>query len=960
MNSIFTSGFGDASSAQVNEKGRHDGYIGSHGYADSPGAALNTVNYIQGQPVQRPLSKYSSDSSEFTCNKVQMSPYGDTSRFSGGDRDSQGYQVFGHRAQAQHRQWSAYTSDLEKRDGGVPPARRPSFLDRALAHRPVMYDDTHFANFPAVQAPERVAQIKRFPSQSQQLYSQQRVPSSGPSRRVPNTPGGTLMSALGAPLHALRKVSQSSHRQPQHGQHPSQRRGWHNLHHHGAPPPLLAIESDYEGSIGGDGAEIPMARPAQVRRPVFEEDSIVATPPSQRLPSATVQVFQTPWASEGRSSADRYTIGNVAGRGASYRTVSESTLRCAPGGPGSMRGATREALDEKVLQELKRRQLQEDGKESSDERRSKRAAKINNWVTENQDFAAASPPNYASRRCSESSIAVTTSEFISVSRQASLAHGNMIRRLQAASKREEPRQPHTPLPQALAAAIFKQQNAGLLQCVQSPPLRTSSFLDVLQNWPNGDDDGGSKACSHAVAQQQQQQLPITSVGNVAAGMSTGDQRKGSDATGVSQDTVMQNQVAQQHSQVQVLDDEARRYGRRDLWMAEQTHLESDKQRLIAQQREQRRAQRKAEAREERRRRRAAEKAQKRQQMSDADAILQPEQEQESLNANEEFIEFYAEPVIMDNSEGAVQSLQASSSATALAQLQRHLALELEDEAASDIQNRDAQVRRQSTLLNLLRADSIVRSSRDFKAPVLGYGRPSVQRQNSSRCQSASMLPVNSPVAASQKLPCADPRAQSAIERARRASASALLHMRAMESLPEDSSSADSTIRHGSTLQAPAFTHAQFDAMSNGERMAEVRGQGRPTSLNTSAFQRLILPEADSASRPPPKQEHPAEAQPLSQPATADVLRCPSVASNSSVANTAGHSRLARRASIASSGSYYGSSAGNSEAAVRHLVPAAIPSSGGGRSVSASVPMQSAPFVPQPRRTSVAPWTGTAR
>lgn len=311
----------------------------------------------------------------------------------------------------------------------APPARRPSFIDKLLAHRAVSSVECPSpAKNAASELPLNTPQLQH----GHGAHISQKVPGTPlaltpGAPQPPATPGGTFLSALNAPIIALRRVSQQRN---------------HFTREQAPSPRFLPIESDFEGTIGEKDAELPMACRTRTRQPMYE-DSTVSPPVNQ---------VYTPFHAVGTP----YTPG-VAGIGTTWGRASDAYSI-----PSQMDEPQNQLT---VFDDLRRRHKWEEENSTSKDRRSRRATKINEWVVANQLWDVGPPPDSMSRRGSEASLALTTNDFVSVSRQASLMN-NQTRQTQT---------PSHAFPQALLTSLLKQHSP--------PPIRRSNSILIEGRTP---------------------------------------------------------------------------------------------------------------------------------------------------------------------------------------------------------------------------------------------------------------------------------------------------------------------------------------------------------------------------------------------------------------------------------------------------------------------------------------------
>lgn len=256
---------------------------------------------------------------------------------------SNGWQLYDNPVPLAHD--NSLEGDVEA--AGLGPGRRPSFIDRLLAHRA----DPNDARLPN-------GQLAADPDGVPRLAS---------SRKVS---GSAIFSAL----NPLRSRDNSQKR-------------------------LDAVESDFEGSIGGRDGEIPMAK--RIRhsqgRIAFDEATIAAASPSapHRLncdrfsplperffPAQAFRRQSTPLTPSAMTAAAAHTPG-LAGVGASWNRLSDPTIKTEY---GKVRVPT--------FAELQRQQVS-----PADAHRWKMQTTIDQWVRESI-FAGMPPP---SRRGSSAS-----------------------------------------------------------------------------------------------------------------------------------------------------------------------------------------------------------------------------------------------------------------------------------------------------------------------------------------------------------------------------------------------------------------------------------------------------------------------------------------------------------------------------------------------------------------------------
>lgn len=331
--------------------------------------------------------------------------------------------------------------DLEA--GTLPPARRPSFIDRLLAHRSLSQ-----ANAVKMQSSNTVASPN--PTQdalrgnnraalapldrcvtTPALFSNTAL---GGQRAIPSTPaipGSGFMSAIGG---AFRRVSQT------HQQVTGRRK-------YVPSPRQLPIESDYEGTIGGRDADLPMARRADQRRPLCAEshytpsfnfdpfarspamnaaaaamseklDNGVLSPcsrPNNMVASPTPLPFAPSPLGQSQSKMQLKVVGTphhtpgMAGVGTNWpRRMSEASISQIP-------------KDKKGgFDDIKRQRDWQHSQERSSSHPLKKD-KLQTWITSNQ-FAAVPPPEDVSRRGSAISFAISDRSMPSVSRQNSVSY----------------------------------------------------------------------------------------------------------------------------------------------------------------------------------------------------------------------------------------------------------------------------------------------------------------------------------------------------------------------------------------------------------------------------------------------------------------------------------------------------------------------------------------------------------
>lgn len=336
--------------------------------------------------------------------------------------------------------------DLEA--GTLPPARRPSFIDRLLAHRslsqtnavkmqasntiasPSPVQDAFRGNNRAALTPlDRCVTTPALFSNSALGGQRNNIPS------TPAIPGSGLISAIGG---AFRRVSQT------HQQVTGRRK-------YVPSPRQLPIESDYEGTIGGRDADLPMARRADQRRPLCGD--------SHYTPSFTFDPFAVP------SNGQRSPAVVNAAMAAKMATLSPCTrppnmvasptpLPFAPSPLGQSQSKMQEKIvgtphhtpgmagvgtnwprrmsetsiiqiskDQKGrLDDIKRQRDWQHSQDASSSRLPKKD-KLQTWILSNQ-FAAVPPPDDVSRRGSAISFAISDRSMPSVSRQNSISYSS--------------------------------------------------------------------------------------------------------------------------------------------------------------------------------------------------------------------------------------------------------------------------------------------------------------------------------------------------------------------------------------------------------------------------------------------------------------------------------------------------------------------------------------------------------
>lgn len=308
---------------------------------------------------------------------------------------------------------AARVRDVEA--GGLPPARRPSFIDRLLAHRSLSHANAAkmASNEPFTPRP-LIGGGGYLHERSFTTPTFHNAPPVPPS--TPGLVGSALLSAIGG---AFRRASQQHH----------QFKGPKKF----APSPRqFPIESDYEGTIGGKDTEIPMARRADQRRPLCGEsintpsvamDAIHAggmtpviaqmTPrPFMRSPlgMSQVQMASTPQ----RPALTPFTPG-MAGVGTTWpRRMSETAIPTITDDDGKQH-----TVD---LSDIKRQQDWQHSHQAWTSVAGQNGPKgrLSNWVL-SSTFAAVPPPDEVSRRGSDASFVISERSMPSVSRQNSVA-----------------------------------------------------------------------------------------------------------------------------------------------------------------------------------------------------------------------------------------------------------------------------------------------------------------------------------------------------------------------------------------------------------------------------------------------------------------------------------------------------------------------------------------------------------
>ncbi|PWN36410.1 uncharacterized protein FA14DRAFT_155814 [Meira miltonrushii] len=345
--------------------------------------------------------------------------------------------------------------DLEA--GTLPPARRPSFIDRLLAHRSLSQTNAvkmHTANTIASPSPTQDAfraannravlpPLDRCVT-TPALFSNSAL---GGQRTIPSTPaipGSGLISAIGG---AFRRVSQT------HQQVTGRRK-------YVPSPRQLPIESDYEGTIGGRDADLPMARRADQRRPLCAE--------SHYTPSFTNDPFAASPIAVQRSPAINAAAAVMAGKlgagalspcsrpnnmvasptplpfapsplGQSQPKMQEKiagTPHHTPGMAGVGTNWPRRMSETSIIQiykdekggfdDIKRQRDWQHSHDASSSRPPKKD-KLQKWIASNQ-FAAVPPPDDVSRRGSAISFAISDRSMPSVSRQNSVTYATNAHR----------------------------------------------------------------------------------------------------------------------------------------------------------------------------------------------------------------------------------------------------------------------------------------------------------------------------------------------------------------------------------------------------------------------------------------------------------------------------------------------------------------------------------------------------
>jgi hypothetical protein len=309
--------------------------------------------------------------------------------------------------------------DIEANGARLP--RRPSFIERLMTHRSMTTITASRTNTSAGQedpngesmsdpapwqANQRSGDVRscRMPERS---FTTPAALLGGGPMMTPATPvattGSVLLSALGG---AFRRVSQH------HQHYTSQAR-----RKFVPSPRQMPIESDFEGTIGANDADLPMARRSKKRQALCGE--------SIRSPSvATPVIANTPQIAGNGGVAKSFARSPLSGQVGNMTQFAGFTPALRGGGamptpgqhtPGMAGLGTTWArrMSETAIPVVQPVSL------PSSSKANRKSAKMRNWVAETQ-FAAVPPPDAVSRRGSDISFVISESSMPSVSRQNSV------------------------------------------------------------------------------------------------------------------------------------------------------------------------------------------------------------------------------------------------------------------------------------------------------------------------------------------------------------------------------------------------------------------------------------------------------------------------------------------------------------------------------------------------------------